>query len=119
MPRILSVNEAVVVCFRVPAASRSDKPVRVRSRKTWETYIRVGAGDHLCSLEEESRFLRDASLDSFDGLPCPDVTVDDLSPRAIRWFRGILVERAKQHAALSVADGLFASLLHRAFSGSL
>lgn len=104
MPRILDVDDAVVMCFRVPAASRSDKPVRVRSRKTWETYIRVGAGDHLCSLEEESRFLRDASLDSFDGLACPDVTVDDLSPRAIKWFRAVLAQRRPERAHPELDD---------------
>ena len=104
MPRIFAVDDAIVICFRVPAASRSDKPVRVRSRKIWETYIRVGAGDHLCSLEEESRFLRDASLDSFDGLACADVTMEDLSPRAIKWFRGVLAQRRPERAHPDLDD---------------
>ncbi len=104
MPRIFTVDGATVVCFRVVAASRSDKPIRVRSRKTWETYIRVGAGDHLCTLEEEARFLRDASFESFDGLPRPDLSLEDLSPRAIKWFRGVLTQRRPERAWPELED---------------
>lgn len=104
LPRLLTIEGATVLCFRVPSASRFDKPVRVRSRKTWESYVRIGSADHLCSLEEEARFLRDASLESFDDQPANGATIEDLSPRAIRWFRGLLAERRPERASLELDD---------------
>ena len=60
------INGASVLAFSVPPAPRYDRPIRVRIKKHWESYVRLGSGDHRCSIEEESRFMRDASLNAFD-----------------------------------------------------
>ncbi len=103
-PRVLTLDGATLLAFQVPAATRYDKPVRVRSRKTWESYVRIGAADHLCTIEEEGRFLRDASLTGFDDQPGRDATLDDLSPRAIRWLRAMLAERHPERADVELDD---------------
>lgn len=109
LPRMLTVKGLTVLCFRVPPAARFDKPIRVRSRKTWESYVRIGSADHLCSLEEEARFLRDASLESFDDQPAAGATIEDLSPRAIRWLRGLLAERRPERASPDLDDAAWLS----------
>jgi ATP-dependent DNA helicase RecG len=92
-PKLYELDGRHVVAFYVRPASRFDKPVRVRRDRQWQTYVRLGSGDHRCSSEEEARFLRDASSETFDATVCVDATVDDLDPESIRWLRGIIGQR--------------------------
>lgn len=93
LPRALRVQDRWVLCLHVQEASRLDKPVRVRIKGAWECYVRVGAGDHRCTPEEEGRFLRDASLQRFDQAPFPGVGLDDLDPESARWLQGLITLR--------------------------
>ena len=60
LPHHHVVEGVHVLAFHIGQASRFDKPVRVRIRKQWKSFIRLGSGDHECSDVEEARFLRDA-----------------------------------------------------------
>ena len=104
VPRIHHLDGRAVVCFYVAPLSRLDRPVRVRVRKGWETLVRVGSGDHLCSPVEEARFLRDASTETWDSQPAEGLTLDHLDPASIRWFRALLAERDPARAALETDD---------------
>jgi ATP-dependent DNA helicase RecG len=92
-PHHFVIEDRSVLAFYVLPSRRFDKPIRVRVDKAWCAYIRVGARDHKCTPEEEARFLRDASAETFDTLPMPDASVDALDEASLRWVRGIFRER--------------------------
>ena len=89
-PRLFRFDEGWVLALRVDEAPRFDKPVRVRIKGRWRAYVRVGAGDHQCTPEEEGRFVRDATHQRFDQTPCPDFDVTDLDADAAGWLRGLI-----------------------------
>ncbi len=99
---VIPVDEVQVLAFDVKPLPRYAKPLRVRVKKHWESYIRLGAGDHRCTEAEEARFLRDASQEPFD-MAISEVGLEDLDSDAIAWFRGRLAER-RQGRHSSVAD---------------
>ncbi|MCP4662439.1 MAG: transcriptional regulator [bacterium] len=104
LAKLYEVEGKWLLAFYVPPASRFDKPVRVKVKKLWEAYIRVGSGDHRCSREEEDRFLRDASHDTFDSSGMPDATAGDLDSRAIRWLRGIIAEQSPRRSHSEISE---------------
>ena len=99
----------VVMAFYVEPSRRFDKPIRVRDGKGggWATYIRLGAGDHRCTAEEEGRFLRDASTEPFDGALFCSYADDDLEPESLRWFRGLYASRHEAQPLTELSDPLF------------
>jgi ATP-dependent DNA helicase RecG len=107
-PHQHELEEKLVLAFFVEPSRRFDKPIRVRDGKGgWATYIRLGAGDHRCTAEEEGRFLRDASTEPFDGdLFCP-YTDDTLEPESLRWFRGLYASRHEAQPLTELSDPLF------------
>ncbi len=92
-PRLFRFDKAWVLALRVDEAPRFDKPVRVRIKGRWRAYVRVGAGDHQCTPEEEGRFVRDATHQRFDQTPCPDFGPEDLDDDAVGWLRGLIALR--------------------------
>jgi len=112
LARALRLYDRWVLCLHVQEAGRLDKPVRVKAKGTWECYVRVGAGDHRCTPEEEGRFLRDASLERFDQAPYPQVSVDDLDPESARWLQGLItLRRPEARAAVDLGTWLQATTL--------
>lgn len=97
-PKQYDIEGRCVLAFYIPAVSRFDKPVKVRIKKQWLTFVRIGSGDHQCSVEEENRFLRDASLESFDTTSCEGASIDDLDQKSIEWFRGVIAHRNPERA---------------------
>ena len=99
----------VVLAFYVEPSRRFDKPIRVRDGKGggWATYIRLGAGDHRCTAEEEGRFLRDASTEPFDGALFCSYADDALEPESLRWFRGLYASRHEAQPLTELSDPLF------------
>ena len=102
-PRLVQLDERWVLALQVNEAPRADKPVRAKVRGRWQAYVRVGAGDHRCSPEEEGRFVRDATEERYDQTPCGDVTLEQLDPDAIGWLRG-LIELRRPTAANPGSD---------------
>ncbi|HQN09161.1 MAG TPA: ATP-binding protein, partial [Thermoanaerobaculia bacterium] len=87
-----------VLAFYVSPATRFDKPVKVKADRRWETYIRLGGGDHRCTAVEEARFLRDASHESYDSVASARTSVEDLDASALQWFRDHLARRNPEWA---------------------
>ncbi len=102
-PRLFRFDEGWVLALRVDEVPRFDKPVRVRIKRRWQAYVRVGASDHRCTPEEEGRFVRDATHQRFDQTPCADFEVADLDADAVGWLRGLITLRHPD-AADSAAD---------------
>ncbi|MCY4191751.1 MAG: ATP-binding protein, partial [Rhodospirillaceae bacterium] len=57
--------EGIVICFHIPEASRSEKPVYL-NRNPKKAFIRRGGGDYSCTVEELMRFIRDAGSTTYD-----------------------------------------------------
>jgi len=92
------IDGHAVLAFYIPSVSRFDKPVKVKVKKIWLTYVRIGSGDHQCNQDEENRFLRDASQESFDTTICEGTTLEDLDQKSIEWFRGVIAQRNTERA---------------------
>lgn len=107
-PHHFEIDGRSVLAFYITPARRFDKPVRVRVDKAWYAYIRVAARDQRCTPEEEGRFLRDATTDTFDAQVMLGVGLGDLDETSIRWVRGLYQSRhpEKSLSALSHAGFL-------------
>lgn len=107
-PHQFALDGRTVLAFYISPARRFDKPIRVRVDKAWFAYIRVAAGDQRCTPEEEGRFLRDATIDTFDAQVMPGARFEDLDETSIRWVRGLYQSRHldKPLSDLSHADFL-------------
>jgi ATP-dependent DNA helicase RecG len=92
-PHHFTIEGRSVLAFYIVPARRFDKPVRVRVDKAWFAYIRVAARDQKCTPEEEGRFLRDATVDTFDAQVMPSTRFEDLDETSIRWVRGLYQSR--------------------------
>jgi ATP-dependent DNA helicase RecG len=106
-PHCFDIEGKQVLAFYVAPSPRFDKPIRVRVDKAWFAYIRVAAGDHKCTPEEEARFLRDASAETFDVQPMPDARVEDLDSASLRWVRGVYRERRPTRVLSELDDTEF------------
>lgn len=98
------LDESTVLVLHVAQAARADKPVRVKIKGRWHAYVRVGAGDHRCTPEEEGRFVRDASERLYDQSPCPGRRVADLEPDSLNWLRGLIEQRRPALANPKASD---------------
>ena len=107
-PHHFLIDGRSVLAFYVVPARRFDKPIRVRVDKAWYAYIRVAARDQKCTPEEEGRFLRDATVDTFDAQLMPGVGFSELDETSVRWVRGLYQSRHADRplAELSHADFL-------------
>lgn len=97
-PKLYDFDGRSVLAIYIGPAPRFGKPVQVKLDRRWETFIRVGGGDHRCTKVEEARFLRDASLDTFDSIACEGASVEDLDSPSLDWFRANLARRNPEQA---------------------
>jgi len=103
-PKRHTVDGALILAFYVTPASRLDKPIRVRVKKAWKTFIRLASGDHQCSNEEEARFLRDASYETFDSTSVRGTSFADVDVASLSWFRGLIAQRNPEQAHPELPD---------------
>lgn len=106
-PHQFAIDGLPVLAFYVVPSRRFDKPLRVKTDKGWLTYIRVGSSDQRCSPQEEARFLRDASTESFDAQFLDDATVDDLDAKSIAWVRAVARDRHPSLPPMTAPDTEF------------
>jgi ATP-dependent DNA helicase RecG len=64
--KLIDVDGKIVLAFRIPEASRQNKPIYL-NRDIRRSFVRRGGCDHRCTMHEIERFLRDASEQRWDG----------------------------------------------------
>ncbi|MFH1985515.1 MAG: RNA-binding domain-containing protein [Pseudomonadota bacterium] len=104
---IIQDDAGTVLVFFIPEANRKEKPVHLDGR--WEeSYIRRGASDQRCTVEEVKRFIRDASSEPFDGEPIEDISAETFfDEEVVAWYRGVFNRREPgRHEALSDVEFL-------------
>ncbi len=98
--RVIGVREDVIetdgktlLVFHVPESPRAEKPIYLDG-DIRRSFIRRGACDERCTIDEIERFLRDASTDRFDEQPLDGLDAGEFfDPASVRWFRRTFDER--------------------------
>src|SRR3990172_8655268 len=106
-PHQFAIDGNSVLAFYVVPSRRFDKPLRVKTDKGWTTYIRVGSSDQRCSPQEEARFLRDASTESFDAQVLDGAKLDDLDGKSVQWVRAVTRDRLPALPPATAPDAEF------------
>ena len=95
-------EDAVLLVFHIPEASRGDKPVYLNG-DIRRSFIRKGGSDIRCSENERDRFLVDSMAERFDGQAVERALDTAFDHDSIRWYRTIYEARPgnRSHAGLS------------------
>ena len=85
------VDGKTLLVFHVPESPRGEKPIYVGG-DIRQSFIRRGAGDERCTMQEIERFLRDAAAD-YDGQVVDLDAERFFDPDSLRWYRRVFDER--------------------------
>jgi len=87
-----------LLAFRIPFASRTERPVFLTRNPFGNTYKRNHEGDYRCTDEEVKRMLADSSAElKRDSLILENYSVSDFDPTSIRQFRQLFVSSKPGH----------------------
>ena len=93
------------LAFKVPAASRVQRPVFITTNPNDNTYKRNYEGDYKCSREEVRRMMADADKDFHaDARILEGYTMDDFDPASIRQYKLLFASTRPEHPWLSYDD---------------
>jgi ATP-dependent DNA helicase RecG len=94
--KLFDVDGKVVLAFRIPEASRQNKPIYL-NRDIRRSFVRRGGCDHRCTMHEIERFLRDAAEQRWDGQIFDFPLERALDRESIKWYRSLFNERNPGH----------------------
>lgn len=93
------------LAFKVPAATRVQRPVFLTTNPSDNTYKRNYEGDYKCSREEVRRMMADADKDFHaDARILEGYTIDDYDPASIRQYKLLFAASRPEHPWLSYDD---------------
>lgn len=93
------------LAFRVPVATRAQRPVYITTNPFGNTYKRNHEGDYKCTKEEVSRMVADADLNvQADSRILEGYTLDDFDSNSIRQYRQLFASNRPGHIWLSLDD---------------
>lgn len=97
-----------VLVFYIPEASRSEKPVYVKTKKKGRVaFVRKGGGDYACNDNDLDRMINDAKQDR------PDGQLLDLDPNtcfeldSVKWFRNRYENKGGNRSLIHLTDNDF------------
>lgn len=94
-PATLDGKDILVV--EVPRAERMIRPVYKGQDPRGGTYQRWGEGDHLCSVEEISAMLRDASSSPLDAQPIKEMDMSVFCEESVNGYRNVFKSTNPHH----------------------
>ncbi len=86
--QMLSHESKTLLVFRIPEARRQDKPVCLNG-DIKRSYVRRGACDEKCTMDEIHRFLRDAAGDEYDGETLDFDPEHCFDSDSVQWYRNL------------------------------
>lgn len=86
-----------VLVVEVPRAERMIRPVYKGQDPRGGTYLRWGEGDHLCSVEEISTMLRDASTSPLDAQPIKEMDMTVFCEESVNGYRNVFKNTNPHH----------------------
>ena len=98
-------EEKHFLTFKVPAASRVQRPVHITSNPIDNTYKRNYEGDYKCTREEVRRMMADADINFHaDSRILEGYTMDDFDAASIRQYRQLFATTRPEHTWLTLDD---------------
>jgi predicted HTH transcriptional regulator len=108
----IKFEEKLFLVFRVPSATRVQRPVFITTNPFGNTYKRNHEGDYKCTKEEISRMISDADLNvQADSRILEGFTFDDFDSNSIRQYRQLFSSHRPGHSWLSYDDKGFLTQL--------
>jgi ATP-dependent DNA helicase RecG len=105
--KLIDVDGKIVLAFRIPEASRQNKPIYL-NRDIRRSFVRRGGCDHRCTMHEIERFLRDASEQRWDGQVFDFPLEKAFDRESIKWYRSLFNNSNPGHdESLSDQDFLY------------
>ncbi|WP_233757250.1 RNA-binding domain-containing protein [Algoriphagus sp. AGSA1] len=96
--KVISFQEKSLLCFRIPFANRTERPVYLTRNPLGNTYKRNHEGDYRCTDEEVKRMLADSSGElKRDSLILEDFTVADFDQTSVKQFRQLFLSSKPNH----------------------
>lgn len=96
--RVISIKNKNLLVFRIPFASRTERPVYLTRNPLGNTYKRNHEGDYRCTDEEIKRMLADSSAElQRDSLVLEDFTIDDFDKTSVKQFRQLFISSKPGH----------------------
>jgi len=96
--RVVTIKEKNLLVFRIPFASRTERPVYLTRNPFGNTYKRNHEGDYRCTDDEIKRMLADSSAElKRDSLILEDFTVSDFDATSVKQFRQLFISSKPDH----------------------
>lgn len=96
--KVIEIKEKKLLVFRIPFASRIERPVFLTRNPFGNTYKRNNQGDYRCTEEEVKRMLADSSAElKRDSSILENFTIDDFDPTTIKQFRQLFLSSKPDH----------------------
>ena len=83
------INGDTVIVIRVPAASRTQKPVYINGDLFRGAFRRNGEGDYRCTPEEVRAMVRDQAEQTMDTRVLEEWSIDDLNRETVQAYRNM------------------------------
>ena len=96
--RVVEVRGEKILVFRIPFASRTERPVFLTRNPFGNTYKRNHEGDYRCTDDEIKRMLADSSAElKRDSLILENYSISDLDQTSIKQFRQLFISSNPNH----------------------
>jgi ATP-dependent DNA helicase RecG len=104
----IAVEGKNVLVFRVPSASRTEKPIYLNGNPFGNTYKRNHEGDYKCTDDQVRRMIADADTSYHpDARILEGFTMEDIDANSLRRYRQLLAIAKPNHVWLSYDDSEF------------
>jgi len=96
--KVIGIKDKNLLVFRIPFASRTERPVFLTRNPFGNTYKRNHEGDYRCTDEEVKRMLADSGAElKRDSLILENFTTQDFDPTSVKQFRQLFVSSKPSH----------------------
>jgi len=96
--KVISYSNKKLLSFRIPFASRTERPVYLSRNPFGNTYKRNHEGDYRCTDEEVKRMLADSSAElKRDSKILENFTIDDFDTATVNHFRQLFLSSKPNH----------------------
>lgn len=107
----VAIQGAVILCVRIPQATRKQRPVFLNGQPMGHTYKRLNDGDRLCDEEAVKRMLAEQVEDERDARILKGFGMADLDMDSLRIYRQMLKDEKPGHPYLEQDDFTFLTSL--------
>ncbi|MEA4917250.1 RNA-binding domain-containing protein [Proteiniphilum sp.] len=96
--KVITTKDKKILAFRIPFASRTERPVYLTRNPFGNTYKRNHEGDYRCTEDEVKRMLADSSAElKRDSLILEYYTISDLDATTLKQFRQLFLSSFPGH----------------------